>query len=125
MSTDMIRARDVVRQVPGLLAKLPTVAKGYYYYSIKSTTKPLSIGKIVERNVEKYADRPAILYQDFKITYREFNEWANRFAHYFRSQGIGKGDVIALYLENRPELFAALIGTTKDRKSTRLNSSHV
>src|SRR5690554_132002 len=113
MTTDMIRARDVVRQVPGLLARLPTVARGYYYYSIKSTTKPLSIGKMIERNVEKYGDRPAIFYQDVKITYREFNEWANRFAHYFRAQGIGKGDVVALYLENRPELFAALIGATK------------
>ena len=45
--------------------------------------------------------------------YQEFNAWANRFSHFFRTQGLKKGDAIALILENRPELLAVLVGAAK------------
>jgi citronellyl-CoA synthetase len=37
------------------------------------------------------------------LTYKEFNEWVNRYAHYFLSLGLKKGDVVELMMTNRPE----------------------
>ena len=54
----------------------------------------ISWGTIVERNAEKYSDNIAIIFEDIKLTYKEFNEWVNRYAHYYISLGLKKGDII-------------------------------
>ncbi|MFE8072217.1 long-chain-acyl-CoA synthetase [Marinobacteraceae bacterium S3BR75-40.1] len=113
MAQDTISARDIARQVPELLRRLPSVAKGYYYYSVKSPTRSLTLGSLIEDNAHRHGSRPAIKYRDYSITYAEFNAWANRFAHFFRAQGLKKGDRIAIFLENRPELLAVLTGAAK------------
>lgn len=113
MSHDNITARDILRQIPEVLHRIPSIARGYYYYSIKNESKPLTLGHLIERNARRYGARPAIMYQDQRISYREFNAWANRFAHFFRAQGLKKGDNIALQMENRPELLAVLVGANK------------
>tara|TARA_R110000824_G_scaffold118960_2_gene271463 strand:- start:83977 stop:85776 length:1800 start_codon:yes stop_codon:yes gene_type:complete len=61
-------------------------------------------------------DKPkniAIYFEDRKITYREFDEAANRYARWAISQGIGRGDVVALMMENRPEYLIAWLGVLK------------
>ena len=113
MSHDTISARDILRRVPEVLRRVPYIAKGYYYYSAKKESKPLTLGHLIETNARRHGDRPAILYEDQRISYREFNAWANRFTHFFRAQGLQKGDSIALLLENRPELLAVLVGANK------------
>lgn len=55
----------------------------------------------------------AIYFEDRKITYREFNAQANRYARWAISQGIGRGDVVALMMENRPEYLVAWLGIVK------------
>ena len=39
------------------------------------------------------------------VTFRELEDNANRTAHFFRSLGLGAGDVVAILLENMPEYF--------------------
>nr|MBP8111981.1 long-chain-acyl-CoA synthetase [Agitococcus sp.] len=56
--------------------------------------------------------------------YLQFNQWANRIAHYFLAQGLKKGDVVAVFTENRPELLAIVSGLAKiGVTSALLNSS--
>lgn len=55
----------------------------------------------------------AIYFEDRKITYREFNEAANRYARWAKAQGIGRGEVVALMMENRPEYLIAWLGVLK------------
>ncbi|MEQ8267136.1 MAG: long-chain-acyl-CoA synthetase [Parvibaculum sp.] len=55
----------------------------------------------------------AIYFEDRKITYGEFNAQANRYARWAMSQGIGRGDVVALMMENRPEYLVAWLGIVK------------
>lgn len=50
----------------------------------------ISWGTIVERNAEKYADNVAIMFEDITLTFKEFNEWVNRYANYFISLGLKK-----------------------------------
>jgi len=73
----------------------------------------MSFGTFLDYNAEHYANRPALLYKDMKYTYKELNEWANRYANYFLSLGFRKGDIINVFLENRPELMFTIGAMTK------------
>lgn len=113
MSQDNVTAMDLMRTLPGVFKRLPAIAKGYYYYSVKDARKPLTLGTLVEKNAEKHRDRPAVLFEDRSITWGEFNAWSNRIAAYFQAQGLSKGDSIAVFLENRPEILAVVTGAAK------------
>ena len=73
-----------------------------------------SMGTILERNAEQYADHTAVLYEDVRFTHAEFNRAVNRYAHYFSSQGLTRGDVVTVLVDNRPELLM-VIGALQDR----------
>ncbi len=70
-----------------------------------------SLGTYLEKNAEKFPENTAILFEDIKYTQKEFNEAINRYANYFLSLGLKKGDVVAILMDNRPE-FLFLIGAT-------------
>jgi citronellyl-CoA synthetase len=72
-----------------------------------------SLGRIIEENAREYPDRPAVLYADVKYTYREFNEWANRYAQYLLSRGIRYGNIVVVMLENRPEIMVVIVALAK------------
>lgn len=48
-----------------------------------------------------------------RLTYRELYEEVNRCANALRSLGLGKGDVVGLYLPMTPEIVVALLATAK------------
>lgn len=58
-------------------------------------------------------DNIAIYFEDQTWTYAQYNEAANRYARWAQAQGIVKGDVVALLMENRPEYLAAWLGIIK------------
>lgn len=113
MNQDNVTAMDIARSLPGILKRFPAIAKGYYYYSIKDANKPLTLGTLIENNAAKYRNRPAILFEDRSITWGDFNSWSNRIANYFQAQGLKKGDTIAIFMENRPEVLAVVAGAAK------------
>ncbi|XOZ35019.1 long-chain-acyl-CoA synthetase [Halomonadaceae bacterium KBTZ08] len=113
MTTDQIKTTDVIRKVPGLIRKAPHMARGLYYYSLNNDNKPQSIATLVERNARRHGNNPALHYGEQTLTWTQFNQWANQYAHWFRSQGLKRGDTIALLLENRPELLAIVTGAAK------------
>jgi len=53
-----------------------------------------------EQTVLKYPDHPAIIHDDFAMTYSELNSWANGLAQRILSTGVKKGSNIALLLEH-------------------------
>ncbi|WIW89521.1 acyl-CoA synthetase [Sphingobium sp. V4] len=64
------------------------------------------------------------------LTYRDLDSRSAQLAHFFRSLGLGKGDVVALLLENEPALFeltwaAQRIGVYYVCVPTRLTSSEI
>ncbi|MFW9882280.1 MAG: AMP-binding protein, partial [Candidatus Thorarchaeota archaeon] len=62
-----------------------------------------SWGTIIEKNADDYSDKIAVKFEDDILTYKEFNEWVNRYANYFISLGLKKGDVFEILIPNRPE----------------------
>ena len=72
-----------------------------------------SWGLELEKKAGQYPDNPAVKSPDGSLTYRELNERANRFAHYLLSKDVGRGNVVTLCFENRPDLLAAYCGCSK------------
>ncbi|WP_375192162.1 long-chain-acyl-CoA synthetase [Marinobacter sp.] len=113
MSQDNVSPLDLARSLPGILRRLPAITRGLYYYSLDNENRELTLGTLVETNARNVSHRPAVLFEDRVITWSELNGWANRIARYLQEQGLSKGDAIAVFLENRPELLAVVAGAAK------------
>jgi len=88
----------------------------------------VSLGKRLEYNAEQYPSNPAIYYEDAMYTYKELNEYINQYANYLLSLGVTKGEVINVFVENRPEILFLIgamskIGTIGALINTRQRSS--
>ncbi|MDB4944584.1 MAG: Acetyl-coenzyme synthetase [Labilithrix sp.] len=72
-----------------------------------------SMADLLEEAARAAPGAPAVHYFDRTITFRELDDLASRFATVLASWGIGRGDRVALYLENVPQYLVALHGTWK------------
>ena len=68
---------------------------------------------VIEEMAEKRGDAPALLSARETLTYRALNERTNRYARWALAQGLGKGEVVALIMPNRPEYMAIWLGISK------------
>jgi fatty-acyl-CoA synthase len=73
----------------------------------------LTLVDLVEDRIAAAPHRLAILFEGRKITNAELDAHANRVARWASAQGIGRGDVVALLMENRPEYVMTWLGLAK------------
>ena len=73
----------------------------------------LSLGQELEKNAQENGAKTALFYKEQKISYRELNAGANRYAHCFSQLGFKSGDVVVLFMKNRPEYLMAASGLSK------------
>ena len=85
----------------------------------------LTIANWVERWARERPDAPAILHEDRIVTYRGLEEGANRFARWAKAQGLGKGNVVTLLMENRPEYLMAWLGLIRNGTVAALVNTHL
>ncbi len=100
----------ILQIIPRLPSMIFNLVKGLK--SIGSNANN-SWGLELERIAKLCPDNPAVKSPDGSLTYRQLNERANRYARYLLSQGVGRGDVVTLCFENRPDLLAAYCGCSK------------
>jgi fatty-acyl-CoA synthase len=74
---------------------------------------PDTVADIIERWARERPNNVAIYFEDKKYTYAEYDAAANRYARWAQAQGLKKGDVVALLMENRPEYLFAWTGLVK------------
>jgi fatty-acyl-CoA synthase len=72
-----------------------------------------SIVDIVEGQARRRPDNVAIYHLDQQMTYAQLDARANRYAHWAMAQGLGRGDVVAILMENRPDYLCAWLGLFK------------
>ncbi|MCB0510984.1 MAG: AMP-binding protein, partial [Bacteroidetes bacterium] len=104
---------EIIGKLPSVIKDLPKIGKAVIYNFTTNVESEVSIGNIFEETVQKFPKQPCIYYLDRKWTYQEFDEWCNRLANHFVAIGIKKGDVVAVLLENRPELLAVSMALSK------------
>ena len=92
------------------------------------TVKPDSshtIADIIAEIAERKPANIAVLFQDQVLTYRDLDQGSNRYAHWAHQQGIGHGDAVALFMENRPEYLMAWMGLVKVGAITALINTNL
>jgi len=67
----------------------------------------------LENSARLYPNKVALIYKDARLTYAEINRRANQVAVLLRSQGIKRGDRVAIFLENSVESVISLFGILK------------
>lgn len=103
--------------IPQLFQRLPKKIPGLIFGGIpalllKDSDKQ-SIGRVLEYNAIRHKNKNAILFEDKKWTHQELNETVNQYAHLFIEQGIRKGHVAIVFLENRPEVLFIVAALAK------------
>jgi len=90
-----------------------------------SKDKSRTYRELAEDWAARYGERTALVSERETFTYREWNGRANRYARWAASQGIGKGDVVALLMPNRPEYLSVWLGIAKIGGITALLNTHL
>ncbi len=68
---------------------------------------------LVDDLAARYGDKPALVSKHESLTYRALAERSRRYARWAMAEGIGKGDVVALLMTNRPEYVAIWLGVIR------------
>jgi long-chain acyl-CoA synthetase len=63
----------------------------------------MQIAKLLELNVKKYSDKPAIIFKGQAITFSQLRDVSLKLAEGLMCLGLKKGDKVAIYLPNCPE----------------------
>jgi fatty-acyl-CoA synthase len=104
---------DIITHVPGLLMDTPTILRGVITGFGARPTAKTSIGKVFQERAARHADKVFIKFGDQRITYREANETANRYAAALAARGVGHGDVVGIMGRNSPESVLLMLATVK------------
>lgn len=85
----------------------------YYSLHVLGDRKKNSVALHVEKWAADRPGKPAIFFEDQRITYAQFNSNANRVASVLRYLGAQIGESVALLMDNRPEYLFTIVGANK------------
>ncbi|GIZ12322.1 long-chain-acyl-CoA synthetase [Pseudomonas sp. NCCP-436] len=123
-NNEFISLGQVLHKTPQILRSLPRIIRGLRLSNNSAPGQPCGLGLTFEQAAQRNPDGVAVLYEDRRYSYRQFNQRANQIAHYLAARGIGKGDVVGVFLENRPELLVTVLALAKlGAISAMLNTS--
>ncbi|HEX5382843.1 MAG TPA: AMP-binding protein, partial [Acinetobacter sp.] len=111
--SDLIGITDVAAKIPQFIGKLPHLVTGLKQAYLRTPNSPAGLGIAFEKAVKRNPHGYALLFEEQKYTYQQLNDWANQIGHYYLSIGAQKGDVIAVMVENRPELVTSVLALAK------------
>ncbi|KAM6471367.1 long-chain fatty acid transport protein 1 isoform 1-T2 [Liasis olivaceus] len=105
-----IAFKTALRDLLGLTVLIQVKYELYGHRKAKS-----NVPKIFQKVVCKHPDKVALIYEatDDKWTFRQLDEYSNSVANFFYQQGFRAGDVIAIFMENRPEFVGFWLGMAK------------
>ncbi len=67
----------------------------------------------LEEAVNRWRERPALIFEGRTYSYGDLDAMANRYAHWARSRNLKRGQTVAVLLPNRPDFIAAWFGLNK------------
>ncbi|XP_053907849.1 long-chain fatty acid transport protein 1 isoform X1 [Cuculus canorus] len=102
--------RTAPRDVFGLSVLLRVKYELRRHQKAKST-----IPKMFQDVVQRHPDKVALIYEATgeQWTFRRLDEYSNAVANFFYQQGFHLGDVIAIFMESRPEFVGLWLGMAK------------
>lgn len=73
----------------------------------------MNLGEMLRRNATCYPDKTALVFEDLRLSYRQFNDRVNRVAQALLGLGVKKGDKVASMLSNCPEALEVYFAAAK------------
>jgi acyl-CoA synthetase (AMP-forming)/AMP-acid ligase II len=120
MADDLLTGNEDLVSLPAYLKgwlalawRLPGILRAQRLIGRVGVDNRESWGSMLEENAAKFPDNPAVKSAERNLSWREYNEAVNRCANFYISQGIKKGDVVCVFLENRPELLVVYSAMAK------------
>ena len=104
------------------VTRLSKALQGFILYSPNShDTIPYQFEKLAASQPE----HPFLLYGSDRYTYAQANELINQHADAYKKAGLTKGDVVALFMGNRPEFFWHFLALGKIGAIVSLINTHI
>ncbi len=72
-----------------------------------------TLDALLANTARRFPDRPAIIFFDKQLSYRELDEAVSRFAAALQHLGLEKGDRVAVHMPNCPQFVIAYYGTLR------------
>jgi fatty-acyl-CoA synthase len=104
---------DLATRLPSVVMDAPVIVRGALTGLLALPTSKTSIGKVFQDRAARYGDRVFIRFGDEKLTYREANETANRYAAVLAGKGVRRGDVVGIMLRNSPNAVLMMLAAVK------------
>jgi long-chain acyl-CoA synthetase len=67
----------------------------------------------LEKSARDFPERPAVIFQNKQITYRQLDDLTDRLAAALADMGVNKGDRVAIFMPNSPQFALAFYGILK------------
>ena len=79
----------------------------------KNVKNGVTVAGVFRQTLAKHPQKAAFIFEDKTWTFQDVEDYSNRIANYFKSQGYKKGEVVALFLESCPEFVCLWLGLSK------------
>lgn len=79
----------------------------------KDYPRVVCLHELIEAQVRRSPDSPAVRFGDRQLSFAELNQRANRCARYLRSLGAGPDSIVGVLMERSLEMVTALLGILK------------
>ncbi len=73
----------------------------------------MSLKLMLEETAARYGDKTAIVWGDSRLSYADLDKASNKMANVLIKMGVGKGDRVAMLLNNSPEFVITYFGIVK------------
>ncbi|MCL6476902.1 MAG: long-chain-fatty-acid--CoA ligase [Peptococcaceae bacterium] len=73
----------------------------------------MNLAEMLVKNARRIPHRPAVISENLQLTWKEFNQQVNRMGNSLRKLGVGRGDRVAMYLQNSPEYLVTYFALCK------------
>src|SRR5580693_9566580 len=72
-----------------------------------------NLARSLDRNADRTPDEDAVIFRDIRLTHRQLLDRVNALAAAFRAAGVGRGDIVALLMGNRPEFLESALAVNR------------
>ena len=72
-----------------------------------------TIVDIIEEQSALSASLPAIVFENFELSYQELNNRSNQLAYYLHSVGVTSGSIVPICIQRSPEMIVSVLGVLK------------
>ena len=118
-------AADVTTSVQVTDTPSKAWARALAYTAPIARNPGVTLPTLINELAETFGDRAALIGEDVTMSYRVLAARANQFARWALSQGLGRGQVVCLVMQNCPDYLAAWLGITRVGAVTALINTNL